>query len=132
METEKVKDAAYYARIEKFIKDVTPLWRLKIGDTVTQEHLDSILQICGKEPQEQILGSVYFKDGKPTMRTGDAVNWEVKEYAECWACRGLGHFDEYGKANAEGRDCLECKGAGQLEPYEVDDDETGSQPAEKK
>lgn len=75
--TEVIKDAAYYAKIEKYIHNCQPLWRLKVGDVVEQKHLDSILEIVGKEPREVVLGSIYFKDGKPTMRTGDAVNWQV-------------------------------------------------------
>ena len=74
----EVKDAAYYERIEKFIKTVTPLWKLKLGDTVSQVHLDSLKELLGEEIKVTALGSIYFKDGKPTMRTGEALNWKVE------------------------------------------------------
>lgn len=55
----------------------------------------------------------------------------------CWACRGRGYFDAYGKPtwNAAGRDCLECNGTGTAkEPQqsassaqgELPDKETGT------
>ncbi len=63
-----------YQQVAKYFKDCRPLWELKVGDVVTQEHVDSIFKLLGKAPKGELLATIHFDHlGQPYTLNDDVI-----------------------------------------------------------